>query len=204
MAADPSNPLSFAGPLVAGAGLAYVLGKGESPLPGDIQNVQNVYAPTQFGQGQQLYGEGQQLIGQGTADLSRAVSGKLTPEQQAQLTQLRSKETNQALQMYEGMGRTPGKDTSFLSTEQSIDTNLLAASQSFVDTNIKTAFGELSAGGSFVTMGASFETAAANELMAAGQDQMKLDEDYSNAIAAAFGSIAKSFGGGGGTTVKVG
>lgn len=191
------------GPVVGGAGLAYTLGKGESPLPSQFDVVQNTYAPTQFAQGQSEFAQGQQLVGQGTQGFKMAQAGQLTGPQAAQLQQIRESLSNQAAQTYYGMGRDPTHDTSFIGTQADIDAKVAAMSQQFIQSTIALAGAELSGGHSLETGGAAAESAATNAIMAVGQAQLQDDKDYADAVSAAFGAFTKSFGGGG-TTIKMG
>lgn len=202
------------GPVLGGAaalgGLAYTLSKGESPLPSEFTTVAG-YAPSQVQTGKDLVTSGQALSAEATPFLQTgatgfqmAEQGQLTPEQQAALTQTGNLEKSQAVQMYASMGRNAAKDTSFINTSATIDTNLTAMAQSFIQSTIDLASKAFAAGGSLLSAGASmvgeglaFEQASASNLIAAGNAQMKLDEDYSNAISQAFGNIAKAFSGGG-------
>lgn len=200
------SPLGLGNILGAGAGLgalAYTMGKGESPLPSQYDVVQNTYAPTEFGQGQALYGQGQALAAQGQSLLAKAGRGELTAPQQASLSQTRTGLENQAAQMYYNMGRSPTHDTSFIGTTADIDARVNAMAQQFIQTTIQLGASELSAGSSFMTAGTAEENAATGAMLQVGQAQLKNDEDYSNAVSAAFGALAKGFGGGG-TTIKMG
>jgi hypothetical protein len=203
MATDPSGgssalSLGGVGELVGGAaalgGLGYILSKGPSPLPGEFGTLSNQYAPYQYAGGQQLQAFGSAEAYQGAGDLRSAAAGSLTPEQQAALTSEKATESNQALQMYAGMGRTPTKDTSYLGTSQTIDLNLMKMAQGFVSNNIQAALSEITSGQAFIGEGLQFESAASADLIAAGNAQVQLDKQYSDEVASAFGALGKIFG----------
>ena len=65
-----------------------------------------------------LIAAGESELSTGAAELAQAQAGVLTPEQQAALTQSKSLQTNQAMQMFASQGRSPTKDTSFLGTRK--------------------------------------------------------------------------------------
>lgn len=203
MADSPLGLGQLAGGLIGAADLAYVLGKGESPLPSEFQNVTQTYAPTEFAQGQSEFAQGQQLVGLGTQGFKMAQAGKLTAPQAAQLGQTRESLQNQAAQMYYGMGRSPTHDTSFIGTQADIDAKIGAMYNSFIQSTIALAGAEMSAGHSLEASGIAAESAATQATLQAGQAQFAADQDYSNAIQAAFGAVAKGFGGGG-TVIKMG
>ena len=185
------NPLSiFAGP---------------SPLPPQTGTVTNVLAPTQLAQGQQAFagGEalvagGQSLLAGGQSALEMAQRGELTPPQQAQLDVYKKGLENTALQTYSSLGITPSKSTSYLSTQEDIDTKTLAMAQSFIQSTIALAGAEFTAGGaefsagtSMMGLGAQFEDAATKDLLATAQMQVQQDQAYSKLIGDTLGSIAK-------------
>lgn len=203
MADSPLGLGQLAGGAIGAADLAMVLGRGESSLPSEFGTVAGSWAPAQFQQGQTEFGAGYTLANKGTQALTMAQRGQLTAPQQAALGETRNALSNQAAQMYYSMGRSPTRDTSFLGTTADIDAKVNAMAQQFIQTTIQLGGAELSAGASFMTAGSSAESAATNALLAAGSAQMKLDEDYSNAIQAAFGAMAKGFGGGG-TNINLG
>jgi hypothetical protein len=202
-----SFPGGSAGALGAGAlgvgalGLGATLAMGESPLPPEFSQL-TASVPTLQAEGSQLYGEGQTLTGQGTAALAMAQAGQLTPEQQAQLTQFQQKEQNQAIQTYAGMGRNFNQDTSAISTQAAIDTNVNAMAQQQIQSTIALGLGEIQAGGSFSSTGLAYDQAANSALIAAGQAQVQQDTAYRQSLSSAFSAIGTMFGSIGGAAIK--
>jgi hypothetical protein len=185
------NPLSiFAGP---------------SPLPPQTSTVTDVYAPKEFTQGQQSYAGGQALVagGQsllagGQSALEMAERGELTAPQQAALEVYNKGLKNTALQTYAGMGITPSKSTSWLSSQEDIDQKTLAMSQSFIQSTIQAAMAEFAAGGTELSTGTSmmgqsaqFEDAASKDLLATAQMQVQQDQAYSKLIGDTLQAVAK-------------
>jgi hypothetical protein len=192
-----------------------------SPLPSQYTAVQALQPGAQT-TGQQLETTGQQLqtkasplirsgesyLATGASELASAQAGVLTPEEQAQLSQQQTLQTDQAMQMYASEGRSPTKDTSFLGTTEAISANMMAAAQNFIQSNIALAgqmitlggqtisagLGLFSAGAQDFGEGLAFETQGANELIAAGTAQTQLDTSYTQAVSSAFSAVAGMFG----------
>jgi hypothetical protein len=193
---DPgsSGLFSGAGALGLGAlGLGAILGKGESPLPAQFQQLQ-ANAPGMMSTGQGLVGQGQGLVGQGQQALAMGQAGTLTPEQQAQLKVYTEGLTNQARQQFYNMGTSPDSNTAFLSTTADIDTKVNAMAQQQIQTTIQLGLGEMSGGSSLIGQGLGFENAANQALLAAGNAQLQQDKNYSDSLTAAFSAIGKMAG----------
>jgi hypothetical protein len=193
---DPgsSSLWSGAGALGLGAlGLGAILGKGESPLPAQFQQLQG-NVPGLMSTGQGLVTQGQGLVGQGQQALGMAQRGELTPEQQAQVGQYSTGLTNQARQMYYNMGVNPDNNTSFLSTTADIDAKVNAMAQQQIQSTIQLGLGEISGGSSLIGQGQGFENAANQALIAAGNAQMQQDKNYSDSLTNVFSGIAKMAG----------
>ena len=201
------SPLSLAAGAggLLGAGVLLAEGPGSLPsqygqLTGNVPNLQNM--------GTTSYGQGQSLVGQGTSALEMAQAGQLTAPQQAQLGQFQSGLTNQARQQFYSMGQDPDKSTGFVTQTANIDAQVNAMAQQEIQSTIQLGLGEISGGNSLEQTGLGFENAANQALIAAGQAQLQLDQQYSQNLSAAFGSIGSMFGlgmlgssggGGGGT-----
>lgn len=186
---------------IGGAGLGATLAMGESPLPPEFSQLTST-VPQLQSEGSTLYGEGQALTQQGTAALAMAQAGQLTPEQQAQLTQFQQKEQNQAIQTYASMGRNFNQDTSAISTQANIDTQVNAMAQQEIQSTIALGLGEIQTGGSFSSTGLAYEQAANSALIAAGQAQIQQDTAYRQSLSSAFGAIGQMFGAFAGTALK--
>lgn len=181
---------------------------GPSPLPPQTGTVTGTYAPTQWNQAQSelatgsaLTAQGSSLMAGGQSALEMAQKGQLTPEQQAQLDVYTKGLENQALTTYGSLGITPSKSTSYLSTQEDIDTKSLAMAQSFIQSTIALAGTEFTAGGAMFTAGASFtglgqaaENAATKDLLATAQMQVAQDQAYSQLIGNTLLSIGNIFG----------
>lgn len=166
----------------------------EAPLPPQTGTVTGVYAPQQYAQGQADIAQGSALAAGGQSALAMAQRGELTAPQQAQLDVYRKGLENTALQTYSGMGITPSKSTSYLSTQEDIDTKTLAMSQAFIQSTIALGGTELSAGTTMMGLGAQFEDAATKDLLATAQMQVQQDQVYSKLIGDTLMSIGKMAG----------
>ena len=179
---------------VGAAGFGAILGEGESPLPGEFnQLLGNV--PGLQSQGSQLFGQGQSYLGQGAQALNMAQQGQLTGPQQAQLNLYRQGLQNQAQQTYASMGRNINQDTSGISTQAHIDEQVNAMSQQQIQSTIALGLGESQIGMGLSGQSLSFENAANQALITAGRAQLQQDKDYSTALTGAFSSIATILGG---------
>jgi hypothetical protein len=201
------NPLSVGALGVGAAGLGAIIGKGESPIPQQFQQLQaevpylQSQAAWMQGQGASLLPGAQALTAQGTSALGMAQRGELTQPQQAQLGQYRTGLTNQARQTFANMGRNPDQDTSFINQTADIDAQVNAMAQQQIQSTIALGLGELSAGSSmtgealsFETGSLGFENAASQALVQAGQAQISEDKAYSDSLTSAFSAIGKLFG----------
>lgn len=166
---------------------------GPSPLPPQVGTVTGTIAPAAYAQGQAEIAQGSALAAGGTSALTTAQSGKLTAPEQAVVDQYTKGLENQALTTYAGMGITPSKSTSYLSTQEDINQKSLVMAQSFIDLNFKEAFAELTAGATFMGQGLQFEDAASKDLLVTAQMQIAQDQAYSKLIGDTLGSIAKIF-----------
>jgi hypothetical protein len=175
------------------AGFGAILGQGEPKLPWQFGQLSNNAALMEQ-QGGTLFGEGQQLYGQGAAALGMAQQGQLTTPQQAQLTLESQKLNNQASQAYASMGRNINQDTSGISTQANIDTQINAMAQQQIQSTIALGLGEIQTGGSMTGQALGFENAANQALVQAGEAQLKNDQAYSTALTGAFTSIATIMG----------
>lgn len=188
------SQLLAGGALAAGAGgLGYMLSRGPGSLPAQYGQLE-AGIPGMVDEAHLLEGQGGALVGQGTEALRMGQRGELTPEQQAQLTQFRTGETNKARQMYAGMGRNPDQDTAYLGTTADIDARVNAMAQEQIRSTIALGLGEISSGSSLIGQGAGFQSAANSALIAAGEAQMKLDKQYSDSLTSAFTAIGTMFG----------
>jgi hypothetical protein len=185
---------------VGAAGLGLILGEGESPLPGEFNQL-TASVPTLQSQGSTLFGEGQQFTNQGAQALQMAQQGELTQPQQAQLQLYRESLGNQAAQTYASMGRNINQDTSGISTQANIDTQVNAMANQQIQSTIALGLGETSAGSSFTGQALGFENAANQALIAAGTAQLQQDKDYSTALTGAFSAIGTMLGGGAGKAI---
>lgn len=198
---SPLN-LSTLGPLAAGSGgLAALLLSGGGPsIPPQFGEIGGNVTGLE-GEARTLWGSGNALIVGGESALGPAMAGVLTPEQQATLTTERQSAGNTAAQIYTSMGRNPNQDTSFISTKTDIDTKLMAAANTFVQSNIANAFQEITTGLSLTGQGTQDMSAANQALLQMAQLTMQADQNYSNSLTAAFSAIGSLVGGIGGAVV---
>ncbi|HEX8838352.1 MAG TPA: hypothetical protein VF748_15520 [Candidatus Acidoferrum sp.] len=188
--------LALGGGALAAGGLGYFMSQGPtqvSSIPGFAQA--NAMVPGLQAESAQTYNQGQQLIAGGQAGLAMAQRGELTPEQAAQLKLTAAGLENQAKQTYASMGRDPGKDTSFISTQGNIDTQVTAMAQSYIQSTIALAGTQLNAGGSLLGTSLSESNAATQILLTEGAQQVALDKQYSDNLASAFKAIGTVVGG---------
>ena len=178
---------------VGAAGFGAILGEGESPLPGEFNQL-TASVPTLQSQGSTVFGEGQGYLGQGAQALQMAQQGQLTQPQQAQLNLYRQGLQNQAAQTYASMGRNINQDTSGISTQAHIDEQVNAMSQQQIQSTIALGLGETQTGMGLSGQALGFESAANQALIAAGNAQLQQDKDYSTALTGAFSSIATILG----------
>ena len=198
-----SSPLSLGSVGTAaagGAGLAGLFSMGETAPPWEFGQVAS-NAATLEGESGTLFGEGQTFTNQGAQALQMAQNGQLTPQQQAQLTLYGQKLGNEAAQTYASMGRNINQDTSGISTQTNIDTNLIAASQQMIQSTIALGLGETSAGSSFSGQALGYESAANQALIAAGNAQVQADTAYSSALSGVFSALGSIAGGIGGAAI---
>jgi hypothetical protein len=193
-----SSPFSLStlGPLAAGGGgLAALLASGGGPnIPPQVGEV-DTNATGLENEASTLYSSGNALIAGGESALGPAMAGTLTPEQQATLTVERQSANNVADQTFASMGRNINQDTSGISTTTDINTKLMAAANTFVQTNIASAFQEITTGASLTGQGSTDLSAANTALLQAAQLTMTADTNYSNSLTSAFSAIGQIFGG---------
>jgi len=196
---SPSGSLSNSSALglgelgIGGAGLGLLLAQGESPLPSEFgQLTANV--PTLENDSSTLFNEGQTFTNQGSQALNMAQNGVLTPQQQAQLQVYQGGLQNTAAQEYATMGRNSNQDTSFVSTQANIDTQVNAMAQQEIQSTIALGLGETSAGSNFTGQALGYENAANTALIAAGNAQLQQDKDYSSSLTSAFTAVASIAG----------
>src|SRR5215831_1305531 len=191
------SPLTV-GALGAGAaGVGLMMAQGPAKLPLQFQYAEG-QVPGMLQQSGQLYSQGQGLVNQAKEAYGMAQRGELTPEQAAQLGLTRQSLENTARQTYASMGRDPGKDTSFISTEQNIDAATTAMAQQYIQSTIALAGSQMAAGGGLIGRSQAEQNAANQVMIAAGQAQIQLDTNYSNQMAAMFkaiGTVAGAVGG---------
>lgn len=178
---------------IGAAGFGAILGRGESPLPGEYAAL-GATIPALQNNAQSLFTQGQTLTGQGTEALRMAQKGELTPEQQAQLGQYRTGLENKSRQMFYSMGRDPDKDTAAITQQANDDAQVNAMAQQQIQTTIQLGLGELASGSSFSGQALGYSNAASNILLQAGQAQLQQDHDYSKALTDSFSSIGQLFG----------
>ena len=178
---------------IGGAGLGLLLAQGESPLPSEFSQL-TATVPTLENQGSTAFNEGQQFTTQGQQALQMAQNGVLTPQQQAQLQVYQGGLQNTAAQEYATMGRNSNQDTSFVSTQANIDTQVNAMAQNEIQSTIALGLGETSAGSNFTGQALGFENAANSALIAAGNAQLQQDKDYSSSLTSAFTAVASIAG----------
>lgn len=198
------GPLSIGtlGPTAAaGGGLAaLLLSSGGPSIPPQLGEVGTNVTGLE-NEATTLFGAGNDLIAGGKSALGPAMAGVLTPEQQAALTTERQSATNVADQIYASMGRNPNQDTSFISTQTDINTKMLAAANTFVNSNIANAFQEISTGASLTGQGGQDLSAANSALLQAAQMTMQADQNYSSSLTAAFSAVGSIVGGIGGAAI---
>lgn len=195
-----SSPLSLGSlgtAAAGGAGLAGILSLGETQPPWEFGQLASNAATLQNESGT-LFGEGQTFTGQGAEALNMAQQGQLTPEQTAQLQLYRGGLQNTAAQTYASMGRNINQDTSGISTQANIDTQVNAMAQQQIQSTIALGLGETSAGSSFSGQALGYESAANQALVQAGQAQVAADAAYSSALSGVFSAIGTIAGGVGG------
>jgi hypothetical protein len=142
-----------------------------------------------------LENQGSTFTNQGAQALQMAQNGQLTQPQQAQLTQYTQGLDNTAAQTYASMGRNINQDTSGISTQANIDSQVNAMAQQDIQSTIALGLGETSAGNSYDTTSLAFSNAANQALISAGQAQMTADSNYSNALSGVFSAIGSIAGG---------
>ena len=192
---DPFSGSQLAGASVLGAGalgFGALLARGPSPLPPQYGQLQGM-VPDLTSKAQSLEAGGAALTAQGTDALRMAQAGQLTPEQQANLNQFRTGETNKARQMFASMGRNPDADTAFLSESGNIDTRVNAMAQQQIQSTIALGFGEIQGGASLTGQGLQFQTQADQILYQAAQAQVQQDTSFSNSLTSAFTAIGTMF-----------
>ena len=192
-----SNGLSSSSAMDLGAlglgvgALGYLIGQGPSPLPPEFGEMTGTTVPWLTSGADTLFKEGQSFAGQGQEALAMAQKGELTPEQQAQLSLYKGGLQNTAAQTYASMGRNANQDTSFISTQGNIDTQVNAMAQQQIQSTIALGLGETQAGSTFSGEALSFESAANSALIAAGNAQVQQDKSYSDSLTAVFSAVAK-------------
>jgi hypothetical protein len=199
---DPNSPFSlsnasaFAPAAAAGGGLAalFLSGGGGPDIPPQVGQVEG-NATGLENEASTLWNSGNALISGGESALAPAMAGVLTPEQQATLTVERQSANNVANQTFASMGRNINQDTSGISTTTDINTKLMAAANNFVNTNIASAFSEISAGASLTGQGTADMSAANQALLSAAQLTMQADTAYSQSLTSAFSAIGTLAGG---------
>ena len=183
-----------------GAGLAGLFLSGSTQLPEQYQQLEG-NVPGLEAEAGTLESEGQTFTSQGAQALQMAQNGQLTQPQQAQLQLYQGGLQNTAAQEYASMGRNANQDTSFISTQAQIDTQVNAMSQQDIQSTIALGLGEVSAGSAATGQALGFENAADNALIAAGQAQVAADQSYSNALSGAFSAIGTILGTAGGAAI---
>ena len=178
---------------VGAAGFGAILGQGESPLPGEFNQLLGT-VPGLQSQGSQLFGQGQSYLGQGQQALAMGQAGQLTGPQQAQLNLYRQGLGNQAAQTYASMGRNINQDTSGISTQAHIDEQVNAMAQQQIQSTIALGLGETQTGMGLSGQALGFESAANQALIEAGNAQLKQDQAYSSALTGAFAAIGQIAG----------
>ena len=198
---SPFSLGSLAPAAAAGGGLtALFMGGGGPDIPPQVGQVEGNVTGLE-NEASTLWGSGNALIAGGQSALAPAMAGQLTPEQQATLTTERQSAQNVANQTYASMGRNINQDTSGISTQTNIETKLMAAAQTFVNTNIASAFSEIQAGASLTGQGTQDMSAANTALLEAAKLTMTADQAYSSSLTSAFSAIGTLAGGIGGAVV---
>lgn len=156
------------------AGLAYEAIKGPASLPSASTSLAPSGAATA------------PLLALENQGAQEALTGKLTPTQEANVEQYVQKQQNELIQQLASQGVVdPTKDSRYIEGMRTIQENALALQQQYITAAINEA---TSAGGG----------ASANIANVANQ-QIQLDKDYQDALAAAFGALG---GVSGGLTIK--
>jgi hypothetical protein len=198
---SPFSLGSLAPAAAAGGGLAALFLSGGGPnIPPQVGQV-DTNATGLENEASTLWGTGNALIAGGQSALAPAMAGVLTPEQQATLTTESQSAQNVANQEFASMGRNANQDTSFISAQTDINTKMLAAANTFVNTNIASAFSEIQSGASLTGQGTQDMSAANTALLQAAQLTMTADTNYSNSLTSAFSAIGTLVGGIGGAAV---
>src|ERR1700730_7703879 len=94
------------------------------------------------------------------------------------------------------MGRNINQDTSGISTQANIDTQVNAMAQQQIQSTIALGLGETSAGSNFTGQALGYENAANQALIAAGNAQVQADQAYSTALSGVFSALGTLAGGG--------
>ena len=188
-----STALTGGGLALGAGGLAYLLSQGPAPLPSEFQTLTGD-VPQETAEATSLEAGGQALTGQGAQALQMAQQGQLTPEQQAQLSLYHEGLSNTAEQTFASMGRNINQDTSGISAQAQIDTQVNAMAQAQIQSTIALGLGEVSAGNTMTNTGLGFQNAANSALIAAGQAQVQADTNYSNALTGVFTAIGSMVG----------
>jgi hypothetical protein len=192
-----SSPLSLGTvgtALAGGAGLAGLFLSGSNQIAPQFQELEN-NVPGMEAEAQTLEGEGQTFTNQGTQALQMAQNGQLTTPQQAALSLYQGGLENTAAQTYASMGRNINQDTSGISTQANIDTQVNAMAQQDIQSTIALGLGETSAGSNATGQGLGFQNAADQALIAAGNAQVSADQAYSQSLTGAFSAIGTLLGG---------
>jgi hypothetical protein len=198
---SPFSLGSLAPTAAAGGGIAaLLLGSGGPNIPPQVGQVDANAGALETEAGT-LWDSGNALIAGGRSALAPAMAGVLTPEQQATLTTERQSANNVANQTFASMGRNINQDTSGISTQVDIETKLMAAAQTFVNTNIDAAFKEIAIGASLTGQGSADMSAANTALLDVAKLTMEADKDYSKSLTDAFSAIGTLVGGIGGAMI---
>lgn len=153
------------------ASLAYSAIKGPAELPADARNLESGGAATA------------PLLALENQGANEGLTGQLTPSQQASVTQMVQNAQNQLIQQLAQQGVTnPTQDSRYIAGMQQIQQQAMAQQQAYIQQAIQNA---TSAGG-----------AASGNIASVANEQVQLDTDYQNALAAAFGALGGSVGGG--------
>lgn len=152
------------------AGLAYSAVKGPASLPSQAKSLDAGGAVTA------------PLLALENQGANEALTGQLTPSQEASVTQMVQQAHNQLLQQLASAGVTnPTQDSRYIAGMQQIQEQAMALQQSYIQQAIQNATGAAGVAGSNIA-------SVANE-------QVQLDTDYQNALASAFAALGGSVGG---------
>lgn len=165
----------------------------KDPLPAEYGQISSIGTGLSSS-ADSLRSYGTDLTKLGQSELDLAYQDKLTPSQQSKVDSYQTGLTNQARQMYYNMGRTPDKDTSFISTTADIDSKVSAMSEDYIQSTIKLGLGELAAGASLFSSATSADSAATTALSDTGKAQLDADKDYKKTLTDTFNSLFKLFG----------